>query len=241
MGESVLGQFIDYGMVFVGGTDDGRKQGDYDAVRPGDLFVIGDGFCIVAIAKALECFRPYSNENVCLKGTDRQKYFDESTVICKADVRTIPESKRFEYSERKRFCRVADASNVAKKAQSLWDELEQENQAGEFDIQARTVSLLPCQSGQDAILSSQIRYRIPIYQRPYSWGEKEIGRLLQDIRRGMENTSETIFLGTMQVSDPLPLNRDGSLRRYDIIDGQQRITTFVIIAEIMSRMVIHDG
>ena len=41
MGESVLGQFIDYGMVFVGGTDDGRKQGDYDAVRPGDLF-IGD-------------------------------------------------------------------------------------------------------------------------------------------------------------------------------------------------------
>ncbi|WP_172812153.1 DUF262 domain-containing protein, partial [Dietzia sp. 111N12-1] len=72
------------------------------------------------------------------------------------------------------------------------------------------------------------RYVIPLYQRNYTWGEDQIGQLFSDVSEAYKADSEsTYFLGNLVVAEP---SADG---RYEVIDGQQRLTTlFVIIAAL---------
>lgn len=72
-------------------------------------------------------------------------------------------------------------------------------------------------------LIKNIKYTIPVYQRPYSWGEKEIKRLIRSIFEGYtsKNNEET-FVGTIQIN----LKK---INQKEIIDGQQRLTTLMII------------
>ena len=66
-------------------------------------------------------------------------------------------------------------------------------------------------------------YVIPRYQREFVWTEKEVTRLLRDIYESysVDNYSE-YFIGSTVVCK----NESGL---YDIIDGQQRLTTMFII------------
>lgn len=66
----------------------------------------------------------------------------------------------------------------------------------------------------------QDKYVVPIYQRKYSWTDKEIEQLLEDIINREEN--DKYFLGTLTVDK----KEDG---RYEVIDGQQRLTTLCLI------------
>ena len=66
----------------------------------------------------------------------------------------------------------------------------------------------------------QDKYVVPIYQRKYSWTDKEIEQLLEDIINREEN--DKYFLGTLTVDK----KEDGS---YEVIDGQQRLTTLCLI------------
>lgn len=67
-------------------------------------------------------------------------------------------------------------------------------------------------------------YNVPDYQREYVWQEKEVVRLLDDIVDEMDGNSKTeYFVGTVIVT---PI---GSINQYDVIDGQQRLTTFYLI------------
>ena len=63
------------------------------------------------------------------------------------------------------------------------------------------------------------KYIVPIYQRKYSWTDKEIEQLLEDI---IYNENNKYFLGTLTVDK----KDDG---RYEVIDGQQRLTTLCLI------------
>lgn len=65
---------------------------------------------------------------------------------------------------------------------------------------------------------------IPDYQREYVWSDKEVNKLLEDIddEIGGSSTSE-YFIGTILVSPNLEKNH------FDVIDGQQRLTTFFLI------------
>ncbi len=68
-------------------------------------------------------------------------------------------------------------------------------------------------------------FQIPDYQRPYSWDKENISDLIDDIITAfLRNDGEHYFCGS------LVLVNNESDNRYDIIDGQQRITTFTIIA-----------
>ena len=81
------------------------------------------------------------------------------------------------------------------------------------------------------------RYSIPIYQRPYSWTEKEVIQLLSDIDESFEiyNKSDDsasgdgmwLFAGTFFVRTKA--NVKNSYIEYELVDGQQRITTFTLI------------
>ena len=67
-------------------------------------------------------------------------------------------------------------------------------------------------------------YIVPDYQREYVWTDKEVNKLLEDIDNeiGGSSTSE-YFIGTILVSPTAQKNH------FDIIDGQQRLTTFYLI------------
>ena len=69
-------------------------------------------------------------------------------------------------------------------------------------------------------------FNIPIYQRLYDWKSKEIEKLLSDFNQSFLSDKERdYYLGnlTLYYNDA-----DGS-KRFDIIDGQQRLTTLWLI------------
>lgn len=64
---------------------------------------------------------------------------------------------------------------------------------------------------------------IPAYQRPYRWGEENIKRLFLDY---YDDNNGQYFLGSA-VAVERKLNSQAS--RFDIVDGQQRITTLYLL------------
>lgn len=69
----------------------------------------------------------------------------------------------------------------------------------------------------------QCYYVVPDYQREYIWGEKQIIQLLDDINDERDdNKLSEYFVGTVIVSPT-------DAKHVDVIDGQQRLTTFFLI------------
>src|SRR5688500_18846290 len=84
-------------------------------------------------------------------------------------------------------------------------------------------------------LKKAAQFVIPIYQRTYSWGEKECQQLWDDIvRAGNNDAVPAHFVGSIvyvekglyQVSSQSPLL---------VIDGQQRLTTVTLLIEALAR------
>lgn len=78
-------------------------------------------------------------------------------------------------------------------------------------------------------------FHIPIYQREFRWGPKQCGRLLRDVRDCGRRIKAKIcgehYAGTIVYST----GRTGSdLNQLYLIDGQQRITTVLLIVKVMS-------
>ena len=76
------------------------------------------------------------------------------------------------------------------------------------------------------------QYRIPIYQRNYTWGE-EINQLLDDIERNIKNIEEDeYYLGNLIV------NRKEDEKLFEVIDGQQRLTTLFLLCLYLDQTLI---
>jgi len=73
------------------------------------------------------------------------------------------------------------------------------------------------------ILTEQICYEIPPYQRPYSWEKDNVRQLLDDILEAYEAQDTEYFIGSL-----ITIEREKD-RLYDVVDGQQRLTTLNII------------
>ena len=76
------------------------------------------------------------------------------------------------------------------------------------------------------------RYSIPIYQRPYSWEEKNIKDFLESIFEAFKECKanvKPVFFGTIQLDH----NKDDNT--LDIVDGQQRLTTFLLFLDLLQR------
>ena len=76
------------------------------------------------------------------------------------------------------------------------------------------------------MLLQEQQFRIPIYQRRYSWKENECRKLLEDISRAADG-KDAYFIGTI-VSVGVPVVQ-GNNPIYMVIDGQQRLTTVMLI------------
>ena len=73
------------------------------------------------------------------------------------------------------------------------------------------------------ILTEQIRYNIPAYQRPYSWEKTNVEQLLDDVWDSYEANDAEYFIGSL-----ITIEREKG-RLYDVVDGQQRLTTLNLI------------
>lgn len=73
-------------------------------------------------------------------------------------------------------------------------------------------------------------YNVPVYQRPYSWDKEQIDVLLSDIITAYksESRNEGYYTGNIIVFDK-NAKINGLITKYDIIDGQQRITSFALV------------
>ena len=73
-------------------------------------------------------------------------------------------------------------------------------------------------------------YEVPVYQRPYSWDKEQVEILLNDIAEAYasEDKEEGYYTGNIIVYD-VDDKVNGIISKYDIIDGQQRITIFSLI------------
>ncbi|MCW2525822.1 MAG: hypothetical protein JWM76_682, partial [Pseudonocardiales bacterium] len=68
-------------------------------------------------------------------------------------------------------------------------------------------------------------FYVPAYQRGYRWGRDEVGRLLSDIS---ESNGSRYFLQPVVVK----ARSDG---KWELVDGQQRLTTLFLIFEYLQR------
>jgi hypothetical protein len=76
------------------------------------------------------------------------------------------------------------------------------------------------------------KYVIPIYQRNYAWGNKEITQLIQDIADyAFVNNQTNYYIGTLVVYERL----NNQKLIYETIDGQQRLTTLNILLSVIKR------
>ncbi|NLJ76875.1 MAG: DUF262 domain-containing protein [Peptococcaceae bacterium] len=74
------------------------------------------------------------------------------------------------------------------------------------------------------LLSDDFFFCIPDYQRPYSWQKSHCEQLFEDIDES--NRQNEYFLGTIILQE---IGKIGTGKKYDVIDGQQRITTLQIL------------
>lgn len=76
------------------------------------------------------------------------------------------------------------------------------------------------------------RFYIPTYQRGYRWDKRQVVDLLEDVYEFMEKAN--IQNGEFYCLQPIVVKKkeDG---RYDVIDGQQRLTTIMIIQKYLEK------
>ena len=84
---------------------------------------------------------------------------------------------------------------------------------------------------RDFIGTNKVLFRIPVYQRNYDWSESNCTRLLDDIKEIIE-TGEKHFLGSIVY---MAAGSGGfALQEYIIIDGQQRLTTLMVMLKALA-------
>ncbi|MCO4053052.1 MAG: DUF262 domain-containing protein [Bosea sp.] len=76
------------------------------------------------------------------------------------------------------------------------------------------------------LLSRQLHYIVPEHQRDFAWTDDEVSQFWDDITFGMQNDTEH-FLG------PIVVRQVEEGRLYEVIDGQQRLTTSLILLAAM--------
>ncbi len=78
---------------------------------------------------------------------------------------------------------------------------------------------------------SKMWFRIPEYQRPYIWGKDEINDLLDDLTYALETKpDQEYFLGSFVFqSKPADAQSEKQYVENDLLDGQQRMTTLLML------------
>lgn len=215
----------------------GHEHSGLTRVKKGDVIAISSGKTVVAIAQALEDGSAYRDSPFQLPKEYKSR-LNESYIgfICRVKFEDLPEEDWVPY-------RIGAFHAVREKAQLYRDllaKMTQGKEKGVFSIDAGCYTLKEAADGKaQTLLTPGNLYHIPIFQRPYSWSEAEIRRLMNDLLNAFGGflgraEREPMFIGTVQLAAPEHIDIDGYKRRFDIIDGQQRITTVTLLLRALS-------
>ena len=96
------------------------------------------------------------------------------------------------------------------------------------------------------LLGQRLSFRVPSYQRPYSWTIREAGQLLDDLELSLADelepgaAREGHFFGAMLLV-VLPPEGDQASDVRDIVDGQQRLVTLTILLAVLRDLAADRG
>jgi uncharacterized protein with ParB-like and HNH nuclease domain len=76
------------------------------------------------------------------------------------------------------------------------------------------------------LLSDSNVFRVPLFQRPFAWGEENAAQLYDDLHLASSSEADGYFLG------PVVVSQESNFSPFDIIDGQQRLITLSIFLAI---------
>lgn len=93
------------------------------------------------------------------------------------------------------------------------------------------------------LFSNPFLLDVPVYQRPYSWGEEQAEQLFEDLLEasnlGIDEASDPgYFLGTILLmdgsgGDAARLSAKTPARIFDVVDGQQRLITLMTLFAVL--------
>ncbi|GAA9700487.1 DUF262 domain-containing protein [Helicobacter pylori] len=83
-------------------------------------------------------------------------------------------------------------------------------------------------------------YQIPIYQRPYQWTEENCKKLLDDLLSSYECYKESGYFCGSLVLIAIGTDSETNAETYDIVDGQQRLSTFILLAKVLATLYDKD-
>jgi hypothetical protein len=83
---------------------------------------------------------------------------------------------------------------------------------------------------ENLLTSEDLRQiRVPVYQRPFSWKREDFDTLWNDIHALGQAVDESHFMGlVVLVQDP-----DPRTKQFDVVDGQQRLTTVLLLLTVI--------
>ena len=98
--------------------------------------------------------------------------------------------------------------------------------------------MLLSESNYLLLLDGTVQYRIPRWHRRYSWGNKEINRLFSDLLAVAESGDQHYggSMITVLQDDSGPL-----ATFFQVVDGQQRLTTISIILACIAEKLEPEG
>jgi len=82
----------------------------------------------------------------------------------------------------------------------------------------------PVPENIESVLNSSAHLKVPKYQREYKWGTSEAGEFWEDLESYLDSSEDNLFLGNL-IFDI----HEAPQKKIWIIDGQQRITTILIL------------
>ncbi|EJB29223.1 hypothetical protein HPNQ4099_0849 [Helicobacter pylori NQ4099] len=84
------------------------------------------------------------------------------------------------------------------------------------------------------LVDAEYFYQVPDYQRPYVWDKDHLGALIDDLVGSYTNNREDeYFCGSIVIVE------NPKDKRWDVVDGQQRLTSFIILACTILRLYKH--
>ncbi|GAA7287090.1 hypothetical protein HpBGD97_02230 [Helicobacter pylori] len=79
-------------------------------------------------------------------------------------------------------------------------------------------------------------YQIPDYQRPYQWTEENCEKLLDDLFFSYECYKDSDYFCGSLVLIAIGTDSETNAETYDVVDGQQRLSTFILLAKVLATL-----
>ena len=87
------------------------------------------------------------------------------------------------------------------------------------------------------LCAAEITLIIPSYQRPYVWPSEDVVGLLEQIMVACDTDAPHYYIGTVLTAAVTPRGSGHTHTLYEVIDGQQRMTTLMLLALALTAVV----